>query len=155
MTSWIISRLTFYSLLYIVHVVYVLSALSARHLGNQLHVRTRSLGTENIDIGRLCDSAERQRALALVRVVAQVRALAVTTILTLAGVGACFSEASQELVEQGVHSRHTSDNGEEVRFGGAPIEAGCVVVCKKGFSDEEGCEGRVGTYMLDSASGQT
>jgi cobalamin synthase len=112
MTSWSISRSSFYLRLYIVLVVYVSSASYARHLGNQLYVRTRSLGTENIDIGRLCDSAKWQRTLALVRVVTQVRSLAVAAVLTLAGVGACFSEASQELMEEGMHSRHTSDNGE-------------------------------------------
>jgi hypothetical protein len=42
-------------------------------------------------------------------------------------------------VKEGMHGRHTCDNGEEVRFGGAPIEAGRIVVWKKGVSDEQYC----------------
>jgi hypothetical protein len=112
-----------------------------RQLGDQLYIRTRPLGTEDIDISRLLDRTKRQRTFSLVRIVAQVRSLAVTAVWTLAGVGACFPEASQEFVEEGMHGGHTCDNGEEVRFGSAPIETGCVVVCKMGVSDEEDYEG--------------
>jgi hypothetical protein len=55
-------------------------------------------------------------------------AVASTVLSSLAGVGARFSEASQELVEQSVHSRHTSDDSEEIRLGGAPIETGSVII---------------------------
>jgi hypothetical protein len=54
-----------------------------------------------------------------------------------------------------MHGRHTCDNGEEVRLGSTPIEAGRIVVCEMGVSDEQYCWSRDVTYMSDSEYGQT
>jgi hypothetical protein len=70
---------------------------------------------------------------------AQIRPLTVAiTVLTLAGVCARFSEASQELVENSMYGRHTSHNGEQVRFGSAPVQAGSIVVCVESVSYRSG-----------------
>jgi hypothetical protein len=60
--------------------------------------------------------------LTLIRIMTHIRPLTIAlAVLTLAGVCARFSEASEEFVENGMHGRHTGYDGEQVRFGGAPV----------------------------------
>lgn len=62
-----------------------------------------------------------------------------------------FSEASQELVEEGVHRWHTGNDSEKIRLGCTPIETGGVVICEMNVSivlDRH--KSSVVTYMLGS-----